>query len=90
MTVSAKYHSADGSVELSVADQGLGISKEMLEAVFERFTQADSSTARAKGGTGLGLAIANEIVRLHGGSITVTSGTGQGTIVRVILPLNHG
>lgn len=55
VTVSAKYHSADGSVELAVADQGLRISKEMLEAVFERFTQADSSTARAKGGTGLGL-----------------------------------
>ena len=82
-----KHHSADRSVELAVADQGSGISTDMLEAIFERFTQADSSATRAKGGTGLGLAIANDIVKLHGGSITATSGDGQGATLRVILPL---
>ena len=87
VTVSVKHHSADRSVELAVADQGSGISTDMLEAIFERFTQADSSATRAKGGTGLGLAIANDIVKLHGGSITATSGDGQGATLRVILPL---
>lgn len=88
VTVSVKHHSADRSVELVVADRGSGISADMLEAIFERFTQADSSTARAKGGTGLGLAIANDIVKLHGGSITATNSDGQGTTLRVTLPLN--
>ena len=88
VTVSVRHHASDRCVELAVADQGSGISTAMLEAIFERFTQADSSAARAKGGTGLGLAIANDIVKLHGGSITATSSDGQGTILRVTLPLD--
>ena len=79
--------SATRSVELVVADSGEGLEAAMVEAVFERFRQADGATTRAHGGLGLGLAIAKTIVELHGGSIRASSpGRGRGATFTVRLP----
>ena len=74
--------------EIKVTDTGLGISREFLPFVFDRFRQADSSTTRQHGGLGLGLAIARHLVEIHGGSISADSlGKGQGSTFTISLPL---
>ena len=78
----------DGGVQVSVADNGLGLARENLERVFEKFYQVDSSSTRAAGGLGLGLTIAREIIAAHGGRIWVESaGPGRGGEVAFYLPL---
>ena len=75
-------------IHLTVADNGSGIEPEFLPRVFDRFTQADASQARAHGGLGLGMAIVRHLVELHGGVVGVDSlGKDQGTTVTVILPI---
>lgn len=75
-------------IEISIADTGIGIVPEFLAHVFERFRQADSSTARKYGGLGIGLSIVKHLVELHGGSVRVQSaGENQGTTFIVHLPL---
>jgi signal transduction histidine kinase/class 3 adenylate cyclase/CheY-like chemotaxis protein len=78
---------ADGALRLSVADTGIGIKEDQLPHIFDRFRQADGSEAREFAGTGIGLALVQEIVHLHGGTITVYSRYGQGTTFHVTLPL---
>ncbi len=79
---------ANAYVEISVNDTGQGIKHEFLPYVFERFRQADSSTAREHGGLGIGLAIVKQLVELHGGSVRVASdGEGKGSTFTVSLPL---
>ncbi|WP_121354561.1 response regulator [Flavisolibacter nicotianae] len=73
-------------VDIAVADTGIGIEKEKLATVFERFQQAEDSVTRKYGGTGLGLAIAKDLVELQGGTISVESEAGKGTTFRVRLP----
>ncbi len=75
-----------GRVELSVTDDGAGISAADQKRIFERFYRADSERTRGKGGTGLGLAIGKWIVEAHGGRIAVESQVGKGTTFRVRLP----
>jgi len=78
-------------VAIDVADSGIGIDPEFLPYVFDRFRQADSSSARRHGGLGLGLAIARQLVELQGGAITVASGgAGRGATFTVHLPIHHG
>lgn len=74
-------------LRIDVADTGIGIPAERLEAIFDQFTQADNSTSRLYGGTGLGLSISAELTRLMGGTIDVRSVVGEGTTFTVRLPL---
>jgi PAS domain S-box-containing protein len=66
-------------IEFAVCDTGIGIAKDSLDAIFEGFTQAESSTTRRFGGTGLGLAIARRLVELMQGKLAVESSLGQGS-----------
>jgi two-component system, OmpR family, phosphate regulon sensor histidine kinase PhoR len=77
----------DEQIVLSVSDNGIGISKEDLPRVFERFYRADKArTDQNTRGTGLGLAIVKHIAQLHGGHVEAESQIGQGTTIRVVLP----
>jgi len=74
-------------LELSVADDGVGIPPNRLLSIFESFTQADGSTTRNYGGTGLGLTISRKLVELMGGTLSVQSDVGVGSVFSVTLPL---
>ncbi len=75
-----------GSVQVSVCDQGPGLSAEALESAFERFYRADDSRSRRSGGAGLGLAIAKQLVEAQGGSIGATNNHGSGATFSFALP----
>ncbi|WP_406499213.1 HAMP domain-containing histidine kinase [Streptomyces sp. NBC_00846] len=86
---------ADGSesadeVVVDVADTGSGISADDLPHVFDRFWRAEKSRSRRTGGSGLGLAIVRKLVEAHGGSVSVTSVEGQGSVFTLRLPTAHG
>jgi signal transduction histidine kinase/CheY-like chemotaxis protein/HPt (histidine-containing phosphotransfer) domain-containing protein len=71
-------HAHDRGVRIDVEDTGVGIDPDRIEAMFEKFTQADSSTTRKYGGTGLGLPISRSLARLMGGDVTASSVPGEG------------
>jgi two-component system phosphate regulon sensor histidine kinase PhoR len=80
----------DGEIELSVSDDGIGITKQDLPRIFERFYRADKVRAPDKVcGTGLGLAIVKHIAQLHGGRVQAESEPCKGTTIRVILPASY-
>lgn len=77
-------------LHFTVSDSGIGIPPDKLDSVFERFTQADSSTTRKFGGTGLGLAISAQIAKAMGGEIRVESRFGQGSTFHFTVKLKRG
>ena len=77
----------DGHCRISVTDTGIGIGDDKIEAIFESFRQADTSTTRQFGGTGLGLSISRNLARAMGGDVVVRSVVGEGTTFIVDLPL---
>ena len=92
-----KYNRADGKVDitvtdntdtatLTVADTGIGIPKEHIDRIFERFYCVDKSRSKQIGGTGLGLSIVKHAAMLHNASITTKSVVSQGTAITVIFP----
>jgi len=85
--VAIKASSADGTINVSVADSGPGISDADQAKIFEEFQQAQTGSTRHKGGTGLGLTISKRIVELHGGRICVESRLGQGSTFSFTVPI---
>jgi len=85
--VTVEVRRREDSVEVAVSDTGIGIPEEARDKVFTRFYQYDSSSTRKYGGTGIGLSIAQDIVRLHGSRIAVTSEGDQGATFRFNLPV---
>jgi PAS domain S-box-containing protein len=78
---------ADGSVRVRVRDQGVGISADNLDTIFDKFIRVDNPLSTIVGGSGLGLYLARKIVELHSGTITVTSTPGKGSVFSVTLPV---
>ncbi len=78
---------ANGGIEFSVEDTGIGIAPEVQAEIFQPFTQADASTTRRFGGTGLGLTISAELVRMMGGTLALDSQPGKGSRFHFTLPL---
>ena len=87
INASSKIYEGKEAVYLEVIDSGIGMSKKATEHIFERFTQADSSTTRKYGGTGLGMSITTSLIKMMGGEIDIQSSLGLGTTVMVTLPL---
>ena len=85
-TVVVSLNRVDGLAEIKVKDQGIGISDENIERIFERFYRVDPARSRATGGTGLGLSIVKHIITNHGGDITVWSAKGEGSTFTMRLP----
>jgi len=77
---------ADGCGEIDVVDTGVGIAREHLPRLTERFYRVDSSRARDTGGTGLGLSIVKHVVQRHGGELDIASEPGKGSRFRIVLP----
>lgn len=78
----------DAGIAIIVEDTGIGMSEHQLETIFERFSQADTSTTRKYGGTGLGMSITQSLVELMGGELLVQSKEGVGSIFTVRLPMS--
>jgi signal transduction histidine kinase/CheY-like chemotaxis protein len=86
VTIAVIYSCEKQEVEFSVTDTGIGISGQCIDAIFEKFTQADSSTSRHYEGVGLGLYIVKKFAELLGGTVTVSSEVGKGSCFTVTIP----
>ena len=86
ITIEAKAHPMEGRIEVAVQDTGIGIRREELGRIFDKFHQIDGNITREYGGAGLGLAIVKELLDLLGGEIRVESEVGRGSTFTVFLP----
>ncbi len=85
--ISIAAHRINGSAEMTVEDTGIGIRRDELDRIFERFYRSDDPLVRDQSGTGLGLAITKSLVELHGGQLWVKSEVGKGSKFGFTLPL---
>jgi two-component system phosphate regulon sensor histidine kinase PhoR len=79
----------DGGGELSVQDTGIGIEREHLPRLTERFYRVDGSRSRDTGGTGLGLSIVKHVAQRHGGELDIRSEPGKGSVFRILVPASR-
>ena len=89
-SVTVSLHRNGSAVELKVRDTGVGIPEVEVPRIFERFHRIENQRGRTNEGTGIGLALVDELVKLHGGGISVSSAPGHGTEFRVTMPLGMG
>ena len=85
--ITVSLRRADGAAELCVRDTGTGIPAQDVPRLFERFYRVENARGRTHEGSGIGLALVQELVKLHGGSISATSEVGRGTTFTVLIPL---
>jgi PAS domain S-box-containing protein len=90
LTVKNQPGSTKGIIQFEVQDTGIGILKDRLDAIFEKFTQAETSTTRKYGGSGLGLAVCKKLIELQGGEISAQSTPGKGSVFTFYLPMTEG
>lgn len=86
-TVKINVNTQNQALFIEVIDSGIGMSKEAVSKIFERFAQADTSTTRKYGGTGLGMSITLSLIKMMNGNIEITSKESEGTKITVTLPL---
>lgn len=86
-SIAVRYDTSNEQISITVADTGIGISKDRIERIFNPFEQGENDTARRYGGTGLGLSISRQLAELLGGKLNVTSTPGKGTSFTLTLPL---
>ncbi len=86
MNVSLEKNNNDSFIRFDVEDTGIGIPDEKQASIFEPFTQADGSTTRKYGGTGLGLTITKQLTELMGGTLSVASEAGKGSVFSLVIP----
>ena len=84
--ITVRFQLVDGQAQLDITDTGTGIAEEEVPRLFERFHRIQGVRSRSHEGSGIGLALVHELVRLHGGNVTVTSTLGAGTNFRVRIP----
>ncbi|MDR7091616.1 two-component regulator propeller domain-containing protein [Cellvibrio fibrivorans] len=88
INIYAEVNEKDDQILVQIADSGIGIAAEHLTTIFQPFQQVDGRAERVYGGTGLGLSITKQLVELHGGTISVQSNAGQGSVFCFSLPLS--
>ncbi|MDB6102373.1 MAG: Multi-sensor hybrid histidine kinase [Gammaproteobacteria bacterium] len=87
--IEVRLSQTESHAVLSVCDTGIGIPKEAIAKLFDRFYRVEGAQGRTHEGTGIGLALVHELVKLHAGSVSVDSEVGQGTTFTIRLPLGH-
>jgi PAS domain S-box-containing protein len=88
-SIRVTVRAADGQAVVTVADTGTGVCEQEIPRLFERFHRVENTRSRSNEGSGIGLALVQELVQLHGGTITVSSTEGAGTAFTIRLPLGH-